>query len=228
MLAGAALLGRSLERLRASRSDTIRTICRCISVAFPPSMYADSARKIDQHRLNALGDQLAPAYRAVPGVTAVTQMLVPPFIGTGIFVGRLDLRGPDAGGDEEQPVYPMEAGAPTTSGVYGIPILRGRAFTEADDEKAENVAVVSESAARRSCGLTRTRSASAFTSGAPIPRAAHGRRRRRRHALSIAARVDGGDLPAVEAVLLAGIVRDSHDRAAWRRCSLPCGARRRR
>jgi hypothetical protein len=28
MLAGAALLGRSLERLRDSLSDTIRTICR--------------------------------------------------------------------------------------------------------------------------------------------------------------------------------------------------------
>jgi putative ABC transport system permease protein len=149
MLAGAALLGRSLERLQGLSLGYDPNHLSLISVAFPPSLYADSAGKIDQPRLNALGDRLAPVYRAVPGVTAVTQMLVPPFLGTGIFVGRLDLEGQTPEEMKSNPVYPMEAGGADYFRLYGIPIRRGRAFTEADNEKSENVAVVSESAARR-------------------------------------------------------------------------------
>jgi len=149
MLAGAALLGRSLERLQGLSLGYDPNHLSLLSVAFPPSVYSDSAGKVDQRRLNALGDQLAPVYRAVPGVTAVTQMLVPPFLGTGIFVGRLDLEGQTPEEMKSNPVYPMEAGGADYFRVYGIPIRRGRAFTETDDDKAEKVAVVSESAARR-------------------------------------------------------------------------------
>jgi putative ABC transport system permease protein len=149
MLAGAALLGRSLERLQGLSLGYDPNHLSLISVAFPPSVYADSVGKVDQQRLNALGDQLAPVYRSVPGVTAVTQMLVPPFLGTGIFVGRLDLEGQTPEETKTNPVYPMEAGGTDYFRVYGIPILRGRAFTEGDNEKAENVAVVSQSAARK-------------------------------------------------------------------------------
>jgi len=149
MLAGAALLGRSLERLQGLSLGYNPDGLSILSLAFPPSVYTDSAGKIDQLRINALGDRLAPAFRAVPGVTAVTQMLVPPFLGTGIFVGRLDLEGQTDEEKTKNPVYPMEAGGADYFRLYGIPIRRGRAFTEADDEKAEQVAIVSESAARR-------------------------------------------------------------------------------
>ena len=149
MLAGAALLGRSLERLQGLSLGYNPDGLSILSLAFPPSVYTDSVGKIDQLRINALGDRLAPAFRAVPGVTAVTQMLVPPFLGTGIFVGRLDLEGQTDEEKTKNPVYPMEAGGADYFRLYGIPIRRGRAFTEADDEKAEQVAIVSESAARR-------------------------------------------------------------------------------
>ena len=149
MLAGAALLGRSLERLQGLSLGYDPSHLSLLSVAFPPSTYSDSAGKVDQQRLNTLGDQLAPVYRAVPGVTAVTQMLVPPFLGTGIFIGRLDLEGQTPEQRKSNPAYPVEAGGADYFRVYGIPILRGRAFTEGDDEKSENVAVVSESAARK-------------------------------------------------------------------------------
>jgi len=149
MLAGAALLGRSLERLQGLSLGYDPNHLSLISVAFPPSLYADASGKVDQNRLNALGDQLAPVYRAVPGVNAVTQMLVPPYMGTGIFIGRLDREGQTPEEMKSNPAYPMEAGGADYFRVYGIPILRGRAFTEADNEKAENVAVVSESAAQK-------------------------------------------------------------------------------
>ena len=149
MLAGAALLGRSLERLQGLSLGYDPNHLSLLSVAFPPSLYNDASGKVDQNRLNALGDQLAPVYRVIPGVTGVTQMLVPPFLGTGIFVGRLDREGQTPEEMKSNPAYPMEAGGADYFRVYGIPILRGRAFTEADDEKAENVAVVSQSAAQK-------------------------------------------------------------------------------
>ena len=149
MLAGAALLGRSLERLQGLSLGYDPNHLSLLSVAFPPSLYADAKGKVDQNRLNALGDQLAPVYRAIPGVTGVAQMLVPPFFGTGIFIGRLDREGQTPEEMKSNPAYPMEAGGADYFRVYGIPILRGRAFTEADNEKAENVAVVSESAAQK-------------------------------------------------------------------------------
>jgi len=136
ILAGAALLGRSLERLQGLSLGYDPNHLSLISVAFPPGLSSDSAGKFDQNRLNELGDQLAPVYRAVPGVKAVTQMLVPPFMGTGIFVGRLDLEGQTPEEMKSNPAYPMEAGGADYFRVYGIPILRGRAFTEADNEKA--------------------------------------------------------------------------------------------
>jgi putative ABC transport system permease protein len=149
MLAGAALLGRSLERLQGISLGYDPHHLSMLSVAFPPSVYNDSAGKFDQQRVNALADQLTPAYRAVPGVTSVTPALVPPFFGTGIFLGRLDLEGQTPEETKVNPFYPIEAGGAEYFKVYGIPIRRGRGFTDADDEKSELVAVVSEAAARR-------------------------------------------------------------------------------
>ena len=149
MLAGAALLSRSLERLQSISLGYEPNGLALLSIAFPPSVYADSAGGVDQNRLNGLGDRLVPAFRAVPGVTAVTPALVPPFLGTGIFMGRLDLPGQTAEEIKKNPTFPMEAGGEDYFRVHGLEVLRGRAFTERDDAKAEKVAILSESAARR-------------------------------------------------------------------------------
>jgi predicted permease len=50
---------------------------------------------------------------------------------------------------KSNPVFPMEAGGTDYFRLFGIPVLRGRGFTDADVENADHVAVVSESAARR-------------------------------------------------------------------------------
>jgi putative ABC transport system permease protein len=149
MLAGAALLGRSLERLQGISLGYNPDGLAFLSIAFPPSVYMDSAGKIDQNRINALGDRLPVAFRAIPGVVAVTQTLVPPFLGTGIFMGRLDLPGQTPDEVKSNPSYPMEAGGADYFRVHGIPIIRGRAFSDADDDKAEKVAVLSAAAAKR-------------------------------------------------------------------------------
>jgi predicted permease len=149
MLAGALLLGRSLERLQSISLGYNSDRLSLLSIAFPGDAYTDSTGGIDQVRLTALGDRLATAFRAVPGVTNVTPSLVPPFLGTGIFVGRLDKDGQTPDEMKTNPVFPMEAGGADYFRLFGIPIRRGRGFLESDDAKAEYVAVVSESAARR-------------------------------------------------------------------------------
>ena len=149
MLAGAALLGRSLDRLQGISLGYNPDGLSLLSLAFGPTVYNDSAGNFDQLRLNAVGERIADAYRAVPGVTAVTPTLVPPFMGTGIFVGRVDLEGQTAEEMKSNPIFPMEAGGADYFRLFGIPIHRGRAFTDADDQNAEPVAVISESAARR-------------------------------------------------------------------------------
>jgi putative ABC transport system permease protein len=149
MLTGAGLLARSLDRLQGISLGYNPDRLSWLSIAFPGDAYTDSAGRIDAVRLNALGDRLAVAYRAVPGVTSVTQALVPPFLGTGIFVGRLDLEGQTPDEKKGNPVFPMEAGGADYFRLFGIAIRRGRGFTDLDDAKSEQVAVVSESAARR-------------------------------------------------------------------------------
>jgi predicted permease len=149
MLAGAALLSRSLERLQSIALGYEPNGLALLSIAFPPATYTDSAGGIDQKKINALGDQLLPAFRAVPGVTAVTPSLVPPFMGTGIFMGRVNLPGQTPEEMKKNPNFPMEAGGEDYFRVHGIKLIRGRGFTERDDDKAAQVAVLSESAARR-------------------------------------------------------------------------------
>jgi len=85
----------------------------------------------------------------VPGVIAVTPTLVPPFLGTGMFMGRLDKEGQTPEEALANPVFPVEAGGRDFFRVLEIPLRKGRAFTDADDEKAPMVAIVSEAVARR-------------------------------------------------------------------------------
>lgn len=149
MLAGAGLLGRSLARLQGIALGYDPDRLSLLAIAFGPSVYNDSAGKFDQQRLNDVGERVLAAFRAVPGVRSVTPMLVPPFLGPGIFIGRLDKEGQTPEEVKSNAFFPVESGGADYFRTMGIPIRRGRAFTDADNEKAEGVAILSESAARR-------------------------------------------------------------------------------
>lgn len=149
MLFGAGLLVHTLERLQNITLGYEPTHLAILSVAFTPNEYNDAAGKFNQTKLNQLGARIIPLWRAVPGVTAVTPTLVPPFLGSGIFVGRMDKEGQTPEEMKANPNIPLEVGGADYFRAFGIPIRRGRGFTEADREKAPLVAVVSESAARR-------------------------------------------------------------------------------
>ncbi len=149
MLAGAGLLGRSLERLQGIALGYNPDRLSLLSFSFPPRAYLDSAGQFSQAMVNALGDRLLPALRAVPGITAVTPVVIPPFFGASVFISRLDVEGQTREEMKSNAFFPMEAGGADYFRTFGIPIRRGRSFTSADRENAAMVAVVSEATARR-------------------------------------------------------------------------------
>ena len=149
MLAGAGLLVRSLARLQGIKLGYNPEHLAWVNIAYSPDQWKDAKGNFDQKRLNTLGTQLFDAWHAIPGVTAVTPTLVPPFLGAGIFVGRMDREGQSAEEIKSNPMVPLEVGGTEYFRAFGIALLRGRGFTEADREDGPPVAVVSEATARR-------------------------------------------------------------------------------
>jgi predicted permease len=81
-------------------------------------------------------------------VTAATPIVIPPFLGTGVWHFRFDRDGQTEAESAANPMIPMETGGPDYFRTFGIPIIHGRAFNDADRQNAAPVVIVSESVAR--------------------------------------------------------------------------------
>ncbi|MEP6764418.1 MAG: ADOP family duplicated permease [Gemmatimonadaceae bacterium] len=149
MLAGAGLLGRTLAHLQNLSLGYQPDHLALLSVSFPPSVANDSTGKFSQDRVYALGDQLQTKWRGISGVQSVTPILTPPFLGANIFIGRLDKEGQSPQEMTANPYVPVEVGGADYFRTFNIAMKSGRVFTHADNEKAPDVAIVSEAVARR-------------------------------------------------------------------------------
>jgi predicted permease len=146
MLGGAALLARSLERLQTQSLGFVSDHLSVVSFTYN-AMKTDSVSK-----LIALGEQLLPKVRALPGVTSVTPILVPPLVGEASWHQRFDREGQTAEEATYNSPVPIEAAGPDYFKTFGIPVVKGRAFLDSDRENAPLVAIVSETVARRFWG----------------------------------------------------------------------------
>lgn len=142
MLAGGALLGRSLARLESLDLGYNPDHLSFLAASWPAKKY-DSTSK-----LLPLGEDIIRRWRAIPGVTGVTTTLIPPLLGANVFLGRLDAEGQSESERARNPIIPVEAGGDQYFRTLGIPIVRGRGFEDSDRENAPLVAVVSQSVAR--------------------------------------------------------------------------------
>ena len=143
MLAGAALLGRSLERLQGQNLGYAADHLDILSFSF------NAQRQDSFPKLLALGDQLLERLQSMPTVTAVTPILIPPLLGPNVWqLHFANEKETDAEASAE-PAVPIEVGGPDFFRTFGIPVIRGRPFRETDREGAPLVVVVSESVARR-------------------------------------------------------------------------------
>jgi hypothetical protein len=103
----------------------------------------------DTLRLRAFQERVVPRVRAIPGVLAVSFATAPPFSG---HTGSSPYLLPGEG-DAARAAHTHEVEQRTVSPDYfatlGIPLLAGRAFTDADRAGAPLVAIISEASARR-------------------------------------------------------------------------------
>jgi predicted permease len=85
---------------------------------------------------------------SLPGVSSASLAQVPP-LKNAIHSKKIAVFGAEAG-VEEGPMIRTNAVGPGYFGTIGMPVLRGRGFTEADREDAPRVAIVNQTLARRS------------------------------------------------------------------------------
>jgi predicted permease len=141
LLVGAGLFLRSLVHLEqvdpGFKSHGIMTGM----VALPPPLYRDVEKQRAAHR--TVLEQLS----AVPGVTSVATGISTPFIGGsgGAFVieGAVVQLGAPSSGGRTQVV------SPAFFSTMGIPLIRGRVFTDQDTAASEPVVVIDENLARQ-------------------------------------------------------------------------------
>src|SRR5215467_9000577 len=143
MLAGGAVLARSLLRLESIDLGYEPEHLTQLSVSWPSKKY-DSVSKY-----YPLGEDILSRWRAIPGIVSLTPTLIPPLVGENVFLGRVDKEGQSPSEYAGNGFYPELSGDKDYFRTFGTPILRGRAFTDADRENAPLVAVVSEMAAKR-------------------------------------------------------------------------------
>src|SRR6185503_10386816 len=87
--------------------------------------------------------------RAVPGVEAVSPEAVPPFLGTNVWEGRFAAQEQTTAESKANPWFGFDAVGPEFFRALGAPIVAGRAFTDADNEDAPRVAVITERVAKQ-------------------------------------------------------------------------------
>ncbi len=141
VLAAAGLLGRSLLRLEQTKTGFSTERLTVVELSWPPDKFASPAK------IETLYEQLIPRIEALPGVSAAVPVNVRPF--TGAAVGWDGWFQPE--GQSEQashPVFSMAVVGARYFRTLGVPLIRGRDFTDADREGAPHVVVVSEGVAR--------------------------------------------------------------------------------
>jgi putative ABC transport system permease protein len=143
MLTSAGLLAHSLARLQGQELGYTPEHLAILCFSFNGQRYDSLPKLLD------LGDRVLPRLDSLPGIVAATPILIPPLLGANVWQARVDREGQTEAEAALNPMLPIEAAGPDYFRVFQTPILRGRAFTDADREPAPPVAIVSESVARR-------------------------------------------------------------------------------
>ncbi|HEU4630214.1 MAG TPA: ADOP family duplicated permease [Gemmatimonadaceae bacterium] len=143
VLSAAGLIARSLVELERAE------------LALEPShlLIGELALRYDQYddatKQRAMLERLLPAVQAMPGVRAASPVAAVPFSGPHGWDGRFAAEGQTPDEMAANPTLNMEVVGPAYFAALDVPVLRGRAFTEADREGAPLVVMLSERAARQ-------------------------------------------------------------------------------
>ena len=141
VLSAAGLLTRSLIALEH------------VNVAFDPARLTVAELALpreymgDAPRQTAMLEQLVARVEALPGVRSVAPVLTPPLAEVGGIFGRIAAEGQSADDIARNPALTFELATPSYFTTFGIRLVTGRFFTNADRAGTLPVVIVSESAA---------------------------------------------------------------------------------
>jgi putative ABC transport system permease protein len=111
-------------------------------LAIPGTVFGDTQKQ------RALIDELVSRLEVLPGVRAVTPVLTAPFAAIGGVFGQIAAEGQTPEEAARNPTLIMDVVTPNYFSTFGIPVLRGRGFTDQDRTGSPRVAVISAAAAR--------------------------------------------------------------------------------
>jgi putative ABC transport system permease protein len=138
LLAGAGLLLQSFYRLLHVRLGFEPQNILAFEIALPATKYTQQFQKTDFH------SQLRERIAALPGVRSVaTSLLLPP--NGGVFAPYLVEGMPPDMPRGQRPAAMWNPISPAYFQTLGIPLLKGRSFSDADTEKSKQVAIISQS-----------------------------------------------------------------------------------
>jgi putative ABC transport system permease protein len=142
VLAAAGVITRSLIKLE--RADLSLEPSRLLigELALRPDLLASAKQQ------RVMLDRLVPQLEAMSGVRAVSPVVAVPFSEAGGWDGQPAAEGQSPEEAATNPMLNMEVVGPGYFATLGIPVLRGRTFTDQDREDAPAVIVVSQSTAR--------------------------------------------------------------------------------
>jgi putative ABC transport system permease protein len=142
LLAGAGLLMRSFTKLQAVDPGFKPEQALTFDLTLPDARYEDDAPRI------AFFDQLLPRLRNLPGVRSASAVMGLPLSGLD-FIISFEVAGRPPVPPAQQPAMQVRVATPDYFSTVGIPVKRGRAFTEDDKAGTPRVVLITESAARQ-------------------------------------------------------------------------------
>ncbi|HVR97842.1 MAG TPA: ABC transporter permease [Thermoanaerobaculia bacterium] len=145
LLVACGLFLRSLERLSS------------VALGFDPDPVVTTGVSLpgefqEPEKLNAFFGELRRRLEAIPGVDKAATAVTPPLVRGFVVTHEFALVGQERSGDAAPTTAAIRPVSPGFFELLEIPVRRGRAFRDADDHRAEPVAVVNESFARQFTG----------------------------------------------------------------------------
>jgi predicted permease len=142
VLSAAGVITRSLVKLERTELSLEPSRLLIGELALRSDLYGDAEKQ------RVLLERLVARLGAIPGVRAVSPVVAVPFSGTGGWDGQPAAEGQSSEEAAANPMLNMEVVTPGYFTTLGIPVLRGRGFTDEEREDAPLAIIVSQSAAQ--------------------------------------------------------------------------------
>jgi putative ABC transport system permease protein len=144
LLVGAGLLMRSFMRLQSVDPGFRPDHALTFELTFPDAAYGDD----NEERIVSFFDQLLPRLRALPGATSVGAVMGLPLSGMAFDIS-FTVEGRPPVPPQDEPSMQIRVATPDYFSTIGIPLKRGRFFSESDRATSKQVVLITESAARQ-------------------------------------------------------------------------------